>query len=46
MAIDDEGLHDFFAGYRQFRADVWPERRKLFEGLAQNGQKPRALVIS
>lgn len=45
MAIDDEGLHDFFAGYRQFRADVWPERRKLFEGLAQNGQKPRALVI-
>ncbi len=46
MAMDDSGLEEFFAGYRQFREDVWPERRKLFEALARDGQSPRALVIS
>jgi carbonic anhydrase len=43
--IGDESLDALFAGYRQFRQTVWPERRKLFETLARDGQKPRALVI-
>ena len=34
------------AGYRRFRRDGWPERRQLFETLADQGQAPRALVIS
>src|SRR3954466_8889066 len=33
-------------GYRRFRADAWPERRRLFETLAVEGQNPRALVIA
>ncbi len=33
-------------GYRRFRRDRWPERRRLFETLADMGQAPRALVIS
>ncbi|MDB5370222.1 MAG: Carbonic anhydrase [Roseomonas sp.] len=45
MEQNDPGLDLFFAGYRQFRATVWPERRKLFETLARDGQQPRALVI-
>jgi carbonic anhydrase len=40
------GLEDLFAGYQRFRAEVWPERRKLFEALARDGQSPRALVIA
>ena len=39
-------LDDLFAGYRRFREEVWPERRRLFESLARDGQKPRTLVIS
>jgi carbonic anhydrase len=34
------------AGYRRFRAEGWPERRKLFESLAENGQSPQALVLA
>jgi carbonic anhydrase len=34
------------AGYRRFRAEVWPERRALFERLASEGQQPPALVIA
>ena len=33
-------------GYRRFRQDRWPERRRQFETLADSGQEPRALVIS
>jgi carbonic anhydrase len=33
-------------GYKRFRANGWPERRKLFEALAKSGQRPRALVIA
>ena len=33
-------------GYRRFRADRWPERRRLFESLAESGQQPRVMVIS
>ncbi|HET6182038.1 MAG TPA: carbonic anhydrase [Acetobacteraceae bacterium] len=34
------------AGYHRFRATGWPERRRLFEELAERGQSPRALVIA
>ena len=33
-------------GYRRFRRDRWPERRQLHETLADQGQQPRALVVS
>jgi len=33
-------------GYRRFRRDRWPERRRQFEILADTGQRPRALVVS
>jgi carbonic anhydrase len=32
-------------GYRRFRRDGWPDRRRLFETLAEHGQHPRALVL-
>ena len=41
-----EGLEDLIEGYQRFRAEVWPERRKLFQTLAREGQSPRALVIA
>jgi carbonic anhydrase len=34
------------AGYRRFRANRWPERRQMFENLAEAGQSPRALVLA
>ncbi len=33
-------------GYRRFRRDAWPDRRRLFELLADHGQQPRAMVIT
>ncbi len=33
-------------GYGRFRAQHWLENRELFETLAEQGQKPKALVIS
>jgi carbonic anhydrase len=33
-------------GYRRFRRDRWPERRRQYESLADTGQRPRALVVS
>jgi len=33
-------------GYKRFRETGWPEQRRLFEALARDGQRPRALVIS
>lgn len=33
-------------GYRRFRDGAWPERQRVFEHLAEKGQKPRALIIS
>ena len=33
-------------GYRRFRETDWPERRGLFERLAERGQRPRALVVA
>jgi carbonic anhydrase len=34
------------AGYHRFRAKGWPEQRKAFEKLAQDGQSPKALVLA
>jgi len=33
-------------GYQRFRDTQWPERRRLFEVLADHGQQPRAMVVS
>lgn len=33
-------------GYRRFRAESWPEYRRLFEHLADQGQRPRTLVVA
>jgi len=33
-------------GYQRFRATGWPEKRREFESLAENGQSPRALVVA
>ncbi|MCW3477820.1 carbonic anhydrase [Limobrevibacterium gyesilva] len=33
-------------GYRHFRGTTWPDRRALFEKLAREGQRPRALVLA
>ena len=32
-------------GYRRFRTEGWPERRRLFESLAVEGQRPQAMVV-
>lgn len=34
------------AGYRQFRATVWPTERDRYETLARSGQQPETLVIA
>ena len=34
------------AGYQRFRANSWPEQRRVFESLAQNGQSPESLVVT
>jgi len=33
-------------GYHRFRDGQWPVRRRLFEALADEGQQPRAMVVS
>ncbi len=33
-------------GYGRFRSAAWPERRRLFEVLAEQGQQPRAMVVA
>ena len=33
-------------GYRRFRNAAWPERRRLFESLAERGQQPRTMVVA
>lgn len=33
------------AGYRRFRARSWPQQRRRFEQLADQGQQPQALVL-
>jgi carbonic anhydrase len=39
-------MQRLIAGYRRFRENGWPERRRLFESLARHGQDPRALVVA
>jgi carbonic anhydrase len=39
-------MEKLLAGYRNFRNKGWVEQRGLFESLAQDGQRPQALVIS
>ena len=34
------------AGYKRFRANGWPEQRRIFESLAENGQAPQTLVVA
>lgn len=38
-------LKDLISGYKRFRANGWPERRRVFETLAERGQTPKALVV-
>jgi carbonic anhydrase len=39
-------MQRLLAGYRRFRAQQWPERRRLFQALADQGQAPRAMVVA
>jgi carbonic anhydrase len=39
-------MDKLIAGYRRFRAEQWPERRTVFERLADGGQAPRTMVIA
>jgi carbonic anhydrase len=39
-------MDDIIRGYRRFRDSVWPERHRLFESLADRGQRPRTMVIA
>ena len=39
-------MQNLIDGYKRFRETGWPSRQKMFEELAQSGQRPRALVIA
>jgi carbonic anhydrase len=39
-------LDRLIEGYRRFRAEQWPERRAVFERLADGGQAPKTMVIA
>lgn len=39
-------MDDLIRGYQRFRESTWPERRRLFEALAEHGQRPRTMVIA
>lgn len=39
-------MDDLIAGYKRFRENGWPERRKVFKELAETGQSPTAMVIA
>ncbi len=39
-------MDDLVEGYRRFRANGWPERRRVFETLSEAGQNPKALVVA
>lgn len=39
-------MDELIAGYRRFRASAWPERRQVFERLAESGQRPTTLVVA
>jgi carbonic anhydrase len=39
-------MDELLRGYRRFRSQQWPERRAVFEQLADAGQAPRAMVVA
>lgn len=39
-------MEKLIAGYQRFRANGWPEQRRVFESLARDGQAPKALVVA
>src|ERR1700757_2098267 len=39
-------MDGLLAGYDRFRTRSWPEQRRVFESLAEKGQRPKALVIA
>ena len=39
-------MEDLIAGYRKFRAEVWPGERARYEALAHWGQSPETMVIA
>jgi carbonic anhydrase len=39
-------MQNLLAGYQRFRANGWPEKRREFELLADNGQSPQAMVVA
>ena len=39
-------METLIAGYKRFRANGWPDRRKVFKALAESGQRPRAMVVA
>ncbi len=39
-------MNSLIPGYQRFRATRWPEQHKLLESLADQGQKPAALVLA
>ncbi|HEY3839137.1 MAG TPA: carbonic anhydrase [Bryobacteraceae bacterium] len=39
-------MQTLLEGYRRFRASGWPEQRRLYEKLADEGQSPKALVVA
>ncbi|MGE0416875.1 MAG: carbonic anhydrase [Acetobacteraceae bacterium] len=39
-------MDQLLQGYHRFRREQWPERRRLFEVLADHGQQPRVMVVS
>jgi carbonic anhydrase len=39
-------MRKLLAGYHRFRANGWPQKRREFESLAENGQSPKALVVA
>jgi carbonic anhydrase len=39
-------MDELLEGYRRFRVEGWPERRQVFERLAEAGQRPSAMVVA
>ena len=39
-------MQTLLEGYRRFRANGWPDQRRLYETLADKGQSPKALVVA
>jgi carbonic anhydrase len=39
-------MDELIEGYRRFRTTAWPGQRALFERLAEDGQRPLAMVIA